>query len=124
MNGTDYAGDTSMNKFDSTLTFSKVLEPVRVSIPSFEDYNNTEKPIKKNQRQHRKNAKSSVPKIMLNKNLESKNGQQKTDRSQNYEDEVLRCSQMSVQKMLKDVSPVKQIKKFLSPRKVQTEMKI
>lgn len=45
--------DRSLNKFDSTLTFSKVLEPVRVnSNARFDDYQQT--PVKKYSMIHRK----------------------------------------------------------------------
>jgi len=57
--------DRSLNKFDSTLTFSKVLEPVRVSSNAkFDDYQHT--PVKKystTQRKHKQIGSLKKPMI-------------------------------------------------------------
>lgn len=106
----EYLNTTSLNKFDSTLTFSKVLEPIRLSTDGrFDDY---QSPSPKKYKSHRKtlqNSKKALPSPL----------------PQRYPaEDTSRCTEMSVKKLLRDLSPVKSMKKFLSPSKFSiSEMK-
>jgi hypothetical protein len=107
----EYINTATLNKFDSTLTFSKVLEPIRLSTDGrFDDYQSSSpKKYKSHRKTLQQGSKKALPSPL----------------PQRYPaEETSRCTEISVKKLLRDLSPVKSMKKFLSPSKFSiSEMK-
>jgi hypothetical protein len=107
----EYINTATLNKFDSTLTISKVLDPIRLSTDGrFDDYQSSSlkkyKSYKKTlQHGYKKALPSSLP--------------------QRYPaEDTSRCTEIRVKKLLQDLSQVKSMNKYLSPSKFSSsEMK-